>query len=83
MSSSLTTALKFTHATPSPRVSTPIVASASGRLARWGAAVWLALEGVGRSRARRELLILADRWQAGQPELAAQLRAACRDPAGV
>jgi hypothetical protein len=79
MSSSLT-ALKFTHQVPSPLVATPTQA---GRMARWGAAAWQAMEGVGRSRARRELLILADRWQAGQPELAAQLRAACREPAGV
>lgn len=79
MNSSLT-ALKFTHATSASRFSTPAQA---GRMARWGATVWQALEGVGRARARRELLVLADRWEAGQPELAANLRAACRDPAGV
>jgi hypothetical protein len=79
MSSSLT-ASNFTRATPSPLTSAP---AQPGRMARWGTAAWQALEGVGRARARRELLILADRWQAGQPELAAQLRAACRDPAGA
>ena len=51
------------------------------RLGRFGAAVWQTLEAVGRSRARRELLSLADRWQSAQPELAAQLRASCREPA--
>ena len=54
-----------------------------GRLSRWGTAVWQTLEAVGRSRARRELLALADRWQSRQPELAAQLRAACSDPRGA
>lgn len=54
-----------------------------GRLSRWGTAVWQTLEAVGRSRARRELLALADRWQSGQPELAAQLRAACNEPRGA
>lgn len=77
---SSTTTLKFSHAAPAPRVSTP---AQPGRLARWGTAVWQALEGVGRARARRELLLLADRWEAGRPELAAQLRAACREPASV
>ena len=52
-----------------------------GRLARWVAAVWQALEGVGRARARRELLSLADHWESGQPELAAQLRAAASSSA--
>ena len=50
-------------------------------LGRFGTAVWQTLEAVGRSRARRELLSLADRWQFAQPELAAQLRASCREPA--
>ena len=72
--------LKFTRTAPAPRVST---SAQPGRLARWGNAVWLALESVGRSRARRELLLLADRWQSTRPELAAQLRAASREPAGV
>ena len=68
-------ALKFPHAPATARQSAP---AQPGRLARWGTAVWKALEGVGQARARRELLILADRWQTGQPELAAQLRAASR-----
>lgn len=53
-------------------------ASQAGRLSRIGAAVWRALESIGQSRARRELLLLADRWAVGQPELAAQLRASCQ-----
>ena len=47
-------------------------------LARIGRAVWRALEAHGRSRSRRELLYLADRWQANQPELAEEMRAASR-----
>ncbi len=54
---------------PAPATARP------GSLARFGAAVWRALERVGQSRAQRELLALADRWQPTQPELAAQLRA--------
>jgi hypothetical protein len=77
---SSTNTLKFNHAASAPRVST---ASQPAILARWGAAVWQALEGVGRARARRELLLLADRWEAGRPELAAQLRDACREAACV
>lgn len=37
-------------------------------------AVWTALESVGRARARRQLLQLAQDIQASRPELAAQLR---------
>ncbi len=47
-------------------------------LARIGRAVWRALEAHGRSRGRRELLYLADRWQANQPQLAGEMRAASR-----
>lgn len=79
MNSSINT-LKFSHATPAHRMSTHAL---PGRLARWGNAVWQTLESMGRARARRELLLLADRWQSTQPELAAQLRAACREPAVV
>lgn len=74
------TALKLKHGTPALQAPT---SAQHARLVRWGAAVWQALEGVGRARARRELLLLADRWEAGRPELAAQLRAACREPANV
>ena len=49
------------------------------RLWRLGAAAWQFFHVVGRSRARREMLALADRWQADQPELAAQLRLASLD----
>ena len=69
---SSSTALKF-----SP-VSHRLPAAASGQFGRWGRAgraVWQALEAMGQARARRELLILADRWETTQPELAAQLRA--------
>jgi len=48
------------------------------RLARAGAAVWSALEEVGRARAQRHLLDFADRCEAQQPELAKELRAASR-----
>lgn len=68
--------------------SIPAAASASGlsqpgRIRRFGTAVWQSLEAVGRLRARRELLELADHWQAQRPELAAQLRAATRDMGNV
>ena len=79
MNSSLN-ALKFPHAPATVRPSAP---TQPGRLARWGAAVWHALEGVGQARARRELLILADRWETARPELAAQLRAASRRSADI
>lgn len=73
MSSSVNT-MKFPPAATAARASAPAQA---GRLARFGAAVWRTLEGIGQSRARRELLALAERWDVGQPELAAQLRASC------
>jgi hypothetical protein len=62
----------------------PAAAWASGlappsRVARFGAAVWRTLEAIGQARARRELLRLADRWETSQPDLAAQLRATCRE----
>lgn len=49
------------------------------RLRRLGAAVWQFFHALGRSRARREMLALADRWQADPPELATQLRRASLD----
>ena len=50
-------------------------------LARASAAVWSALEAVGRARAQRHLLDFADRCEAQQPELAKELRAAaCHGP---
>lgn len=53
----------------------PATASASpSRARRIATAVWRHLEAMGRSRARREMLILADRWALTRPELAAQLR---------
>ena len=65
----------------SPAVGTSAPASIQpSRLRAWGTALWAALEGVGRSRARRELLALAARWETTKPELAAQLRAAWNDP---
>jgi hypothetical protein len=60
-------------------------ASASGthapapRVAWWRRvrdALWRALEEIGRRRAERELLELADRWAHVQPDLAKELRAA-------
>ena len=40
--------------------------------------VWRALEASGQARAQRHLLEFADRCAAYQPELAKELRAACR-----
>jgi hypothetical protein len=45
-------------------------------LARFGGAVWRALEDTGRARAQRHLLDFADQCQGLQPELAKELRAA-------
>jgi hypothetical protein len=47
------------------------------RFARVGAAIWRALEAVGRARAQPHLLEFAERCEAQQPELAKELRAAC------
>jgi len=52
----------------------------SNRFRQFGAAVWRMLEAMGRSRARRELLILADHWELTRPDLAAQLREAAASP---
>ena len=61
----------------SPTAPVPGAASAMrGWLVRAGRAVWRALEEVGRLRARRELLEIADRCAALQPTLAKELRAA-------
>ena len=69
-------ALKLPHALSAGQASGPVQ---PGRLARCGAAMWRTLEAIGQSRARRELLSLADRWETNQPALAAQLRATCRE----
>jgi hypothetical protein len=45
---------------------------------RAGAAIWRALEATGRARAQRSLLDLADQYEALQPALAQELRAAAR-----
>jgi hypothetical protein len=42
----------------------------------FGRAIWAALEATGRRRAARELRDVAQRWDAIDPSLAAQLRAA-------
>jgi hypothetical protein len=70
------TALKFPRATGSTQT---VGAAQPGPLRRFGMALWQALESVGRSRARRELALLADRWESARPELAAQLRTASLD----
>jgi hypothetical protein len=63
-------------------VAAPVSASADAGPGRWlaraSAAVWRALEVVGRARARSELLAYADRCEDLQPDLARELRAACR-----
>jgi len=48
------------------------------QLSRAGAAIWRALEAAGRARAHRSLLDLANHYEALQPELAKELRAASR-----
>ena len=50
----------------------------SQRIAGIGRAVWRFLEAYGEQRAGRELLILADRWQAQNPTLARELRSYVR-----
>ena len=52
-------------------------------LARAGRGLWRALEAHGQSRARRELLAFADRWEHQQPELAKALRHAARHDAAA
>jgi len=47
-------------------------------IVRAGRALWRALQAVGEARAHRQVLELADRFEALQPELAKELRAACR-----
>ena len=47
-------------------------------LAATGRWFWAALSAIGESRGRRELLRLADQYQATRPELARQLRSAAR-----
>ena len=44
-------------------------------LTRVGSAIWVALEQVGRARARPELMAFAARCEAQQPEFATELRA--------
>jgi hypothetical protein len=51
--------------------------AARGWLARAGASFWHWLEASGRARGQRELLERAARYEATQPELAKELRAAC------
>jgi hypothetical protein len=69
-------ALKLSQSTAPARASGPTQPS---RLRRLGVTVWRTLETIGRVRARRELLALADRWESQRPELAAQMRAATND----
>ena len=53
---------------------------AASALRQIGAALWRTLEAMGRSRARRELFILADQWELTRPDLAQQLREAADSP---
>ena len=69
------TSLPMTPATPA-RESTG--ASLRRDFKQAGAALWRLLESVGHARAHRQLLEFADRCEAMQPELAKELRAACR-----
>lgn len=52
--------------------------AAHAGLARWGRAAWLGLADVGRQRAQREMLMMADRWQQDNPTLARELRSYAR-----
>lgn len=54
----------------------PARPSKTGLWAGWHAALRSALEASARARAQRELLELADRYSATDPELAKELRAA-------
>jgi len=45
---------------------------------RWALRLWRALEASGHARAQRHLREFADQCEASQPELAKELRAACR-----
>ena len=64
----------------SARSSTAAGGSASqGRWTRLGQRVWASLENLGQTRARSELLALAGRYEASQPEFAAQLRRTADD----
>jgi hypothetical protein len=51
---------------------------ASDRLARFGRAIWHALEEVGRQRSSYELLAMAERCQHTDPKLARELRSYAR-----
>ena len=53
-------------------------AAAASGLARLGRAAWLGLSDVGRQRAQREMLMIADRWQQDNPTLARELRSYAR-----
>jgi len=61
-----------------PSGPTPASADQARWLARVGIAIWDALEALGRARAHRHLLEVADRCEALQPDLAKELRAASR-----
>lgn len=47
-------------------------------LTRMGRAVWLGLAAHGQQRARREMLMMADRYQRDNPKLARELRSYAR-----
>ncbi len=74
--------MNITHAllppTPSAQASVRIGASRRRAVAKVVAAVWHALEAVGRARAQRHLLAFADRCEAQQPQISRDLRAAAR-----
>jgi len=65
---------------PSPAGDASAMAGAGWRawLRGAGQGAWSALQAVGRARAHRHLMDLADRCEAQQPELAKELRAASR-----
>ncbi|MEO8807404.1 MAG: hypothetical protein ABI433_15090 [Burkholderiaceae bacterium] len=63
--------------TPRPMKSLPAGTQGAGLVARIGTGFWRVLEEVGQTRANRELMALAARYETNQPDLAKQLRAAC------
>ncbi|MES3014379.1 MAG: hypothetical protein V4750_11735 [Pseudomonadota bacterium] len=69
------TSLPMTHAAPA---TASTGADLRRQFSRAGAAIWRALEATGRARAHRSLLDLADQYDALQPALAKELRAASR-----
>jgi hypothetical protein len=61
-----------------PAPSLPWLRTLGAGLQRAAGVIWIAFEGRGHERSRRELLALADRYQHDQPKLARELRSYVR-----